>query len=168
MSIKQNLKKTYDNDLVDRSILSNYSGRWYNLATKEWAYENSNIDSNLKSQFAYHNASHDIHLARNIWRGLRPNIPENIPKLINEFINKCWNAQQDKRPTAKEIHDTIRSWTLLLNDKSTEFFTQIKNADETRENFLESDTSTPTHFMMNHVSRRFDFLPLGNYTSDNG
>ncbi|CAG8466509.1 25570_t:CDS:2 [Dentiscutata erythropus] len=77
-------------------------------------------------------------------------------------------VQPDKRPIAEEINNTIHSWKLFLNDKSTEFFAQIKNADEMQEKFLTSDISAPSHFNVDHASKQFDFLPLKNTTSDNG
>ncbi|RIB01654.1 kinase-like domain-containing protein [Gigaspora rosea] len=122
----------------------------------------------VSGQLAYYNVPHDIQLAREIMFGLRPRIPENVPKLINEFINKCWSAQLDKRPTAEEIRNTIHSWNLFLNDKSTELFAQIKSADEIQETLLISDVSTPFPFIIDYASRQFDFLPLRNDTNNNG
>ncbi|RIB29055.1 kinase-like domain-containing protein, partial [Gigaspora rosea] len=87
----------------------------------------------------YHDIPHDIQLRRMIvFNNLRPIIPPSVPKLVQELIVKCWNAQPDKRPTSKDVFDTISMWNSdMFNDISTDIATQI-NSDETIENSLES------------------------------
>ncbi|CAG8667842.1 7359_t:CDS:1, partial [Scutellospora calospora] len=108
---------------------------------------------------------HDVHLARNIYyHGLRPSIPTHIPKVIAELITKCWDPQPDKRPSSKEIYETITA----CYDKSTEFIAQIENYDEVMKTFFESRVSTPsvlkTHTEENNTSRQF--TPLNIADSD--
>ncbi|CAG8805320.1 10331_t:CDS:1, partial [Cetraspora pellucida] len=84
----------------------------------------------------YHDVPHDIHLARKIYRGLRPSIPTHVPKLITELIVKCWDAQSERRPNSKVIYDTINMWNdEVLSNKSTEFTKQIRDVDEVIEKF---------------------------------
>ncbi|CAG8604934.1 5433_t:CDS:2, partial [Racocetra fulgida] len=116
----------------------------------------------------FNDIPHDIDLQRKIYySGLRPSIPKYVPKLVFKLIVKCWNAQPDKRPTAKEICDTINSWN---NDKSSEIIAQIMKADETFENLLISDALEPSHFKINpeaiYRSRLFDSLSSTNITAD--
>src|SRR5205823_13474329 len=45
----------------------------------------------------------DVHLALDICSGIRPTIPNGIPKNYNEMMIRCWDAQIENRPTAKEL-----------------------------------------------------------------
>ncbi|CAG8758814.1 33815_t:CDS:1, partial [Racocetra persica] len=61
-----------------------------------------------------------------IYDGFRPTVPANAPELIEDLITKCWNGQPDKRPTSKDIFDTINTWNSnTLSDLSTEIVKQI-------------------------------------------
>ncbi|CAG8750581.1 8251_t:CDS:1, partial [Dentiscutata erythropus] len=102
---------------------------------------------------------HDIHLAREIHRGLRPCIPSYVPNLVTELIIKCWDAQPNKRPTSKELYETTSIWiNEILNDEAIEFVEQIKNADETLENCLKPNLSAIPHPEAIYSSRRFESL----------
>ncbi|CAG8829282.1 22241_t:CDS:2, partial [Gigaspora rosea] len=73
-------------------------------------------------------------LVRFFYDGLRPDIPKHVPELVAKLITKCWDTQPGKRPSSKEIYDTINTWyNEILGDKSTEIIAQIKMADEVLE-----------------------------------
>ncbi|CAG8461049.1 21767_t:CDS:2 [Racocetra persica] len=108
---------------------------------------------------AYHNAQYDFQLSRKIfYDGLRPDIPNHVPELVAKLIIKCWDIRPDKRPTSKEIYDTLNTWyNDILDDKPTEIVAQTREADK----MLESKMSTSSHFDTYpeiYVNRQFDTL----------
>ncbi|GES91803.1 kinase-like domain-containing protein [Rhizophagus clarus] len=75
----------------------------------------------------------DIHNAgkihKDIHSGLRPEISNNVPIFLANLIMKCWDAEKENRPTAKELYQILKKW----NDSSeltSEIYSQIKRCDE--------------------------------------
>src|SRR5205807_6225030 len=56
------------------------------------------------------NLAHDAALAVRICEGVRPGFSNNTPKIYIELAYKCMDADPYKRPTAKEVHETIKYW----------------------------------------------------------
>ncbi len=78
----------------------------------------------------YHNIPHDGDLMLSICNGLRPEIPSYVPELLTKLIMECWDAQPDKRPTAKKLFTIIYKWQISSstlcdkwNDTYKEFIT---------------------------------------------
>ncbi|KLL05388.1 MAG: hypothetical protein MRERV_1c064 [Mycoplasmataceae bacterium RV_VA103A] len=58
--------------------------------------------------------------------GLRPNIDEvKIPQLLKDLIKRCWDADPEKRPSARELWSIIYGWQEEIRDKkNTQFYHQ--------------------------------------------
>ncbi|GBC05882.1 hypothetical protein RclHR1_00650001 [Rhizophagus clarus] len=83
----------------------------------------------LSEEIPYNDISHDEHLATKICKGLRPEISNNVPIFLANLIMKCWDAEKENRPTAKELYQILKKW----NDSSeltSEIYSQIKRCDE--------------------------------------
>ena len=91
----------------------------------------------------FHDVIHDKHLALRILKGLRPEITEDTPLFYQELMQKCWHSDPTQRPTAKEIHELIRSWT---SGDAPEIRDQITKAEEIRK----SNTSTKKETKSQH------------------
>ncbi|CAB4431323.1 unnamed protein product [Rhizophagus irregularis] len=61
----------------------------------------------LSEKSPYNNISHNHTLATKICKGLRPNIFKYTPKLLVDLIAKCWDANAENRPTAKELYQKL-------------------------------------------------------------
>src|ERR1051325_6549931 len=55
----------------------------------------------------FNDQPHDIFLALDICRGLRPTIRIETPGSLKELIERCWDANPENRPTAEEILNTL-------------------------------------------------------------
>ncbi|CAB5370677.1 unnamed protein product [Rhizophagus irregularis] len=62
----------------------------------------------ISEETPYNNIPHNHALAIKICKGLRPNIFNYTPKLLADLITKCWDAKAENRPTAKELHQTLK------------------------------------------------------------
>ncbi|KAG9300638.1 hypothetical protein G9A89_023436 [Geosiphon pyriformis] len=66
----------------------------------------------------FHDCSHDKILVMGILNGQRPEIISPlIPSCIAEIIEKCWEANLENRPTAREVYENLER----LNKYSLEF-----------------------------------------------
>ncbi|GET02644.1 kinase-like domain-containing protein [Rhizophagus clarus] len=83
---------------------------------------------------------HDINLAIEICRGLRPRFNIKIPQLIVHLIKKCLDADPLNRPTAEENYSILNQWHKIImhQDFDTELYKQIKEADDFNNNLLTS------------------------------
>jgi serine/threonine protein kinase len=131
----------------------------------------------------YYNVLHDVHLAKKIMKGLRPNLDEvAMPQLLKDLVRKCWDADPSKRPIASVVKDVLGDWFIEnRNKKNTEFHQQCKLIKETeekefyefckqhenmdynkaREIFYKSpSTSYKTHPQVIYTSRLLDFKNL--------
>ncbi|CAG8494280.1 7434_t:CDS:2, partial [Ambispora gerdemannii] len=90
----------------------------------------------------YHQFKHDINLALQICKGLRPEITNDTPPFYQDLIEKCWHTDLTKRPTAKEIYNLTHMWhknpTLTIRD-------QINKANEIRQQNIGKKEETQTH-----------------------
>ena len=74
----------------------------------------------------FSDCAHDQDLALSICNGIRPEITEKeAPKCYIDLMKKCWDPNPENRPNAIEIHESIKSFSLLYqtyndNDKKLE------------------------------------------------
>ncbi|RHZ36414.1 protein kinase domain-containing protein [endosymbiont GvMRE of Glomus versiforme] len=79
----------------------------------------------------YYDREHDIHLAVEVCKGLRPQFQIKIPQLLEDLIKRCWDVDPAQRPTAQEIKRTLQKWEEEISKKeSTEFTQQLQEAEE--------------------------------------
>ncbi|CAB4414725.1 unnamed protein product [Rhizophagus irregularis] len=64
----------------------------------------------LSEEIPYGDISHDEFLAVKICKGQRPKISEDVPRLLADLIVKCWDAEIENRPTAKELYKIFKKW----------------------------------------------------------
>ncbi|RIA80184.1 kinase-like domain-containing protein [Glomus cerebriforme] len=74
----------------------------------------------------YNDIPHDHVLAVKICKGFRPIISEDTPKLLADLINKCWDAEAENRPTAKELYQILKKWSNEIYNKDSEIYSQIE------------------------------------------
>ncbi|GBC33831.2 kinase-like domain-containing protein [Rhizophagus irregularis DAOM 181602=DAOM 197198] len=60
---------------------------------------------------------YDFQLSISICKGERPEIVENTPQCYIDLMKKCWNEDQLKRPSSKEVLNIIEEW-IILPDKT--------------------------------------------------
>ncbi|CAG8651572.1 11985_t:CDS:2 [Ambispora gerdemannii] len=53
----------------------------------------------------FHNHKHDLYLAIDICRGLRPKISSGLPTSYKALMERCWDPDAEKRPSAMELKD---------------------------------------------------------------
>ncbi|CAI2174741.1 4225_t:CDS:2, partial [Funneliformis geosporum] len=51
----------------------------------------------------FHDRKHDLFLALEVCKGLRPEFGKGTPEFYKKLANKCMNADPNQRPTAKEL-----------------------------------------------------------------
>ena len=115
-------------------------------------------DKELKD---YKELSHDLNLALEICRGLRPNL-DNIPELqlLRDLINSCWKANPLQRPTANEVNKTLEDWYYGIGkdiglDKQVREARKAGKFDNKPTNF-----SYQTHPRAIYTSRLLDYKNL--------
>ncbi|CAB4381629.1 unnamed protein product [Rhizophagus irregularis] len=64
----------------------------------------------ISEETPYNNIPHDDTLAIEICKGLRPNIFKYTPIFLADLIFKCWDAKEEDRPTAKELHEELEKF----------------------------------------------------------
>jgi serine/threonine protein kinase len=140
----------------------------------------------LSEEIPYDDNPHDELLAIKICKGLRPKISENIPKLLADLIIKCWDAEIEKRPTAKELYQVLKKWNYEIVNKDSEdskgggednksngdsksgkleseIYSQIKECDEIGEKKFKSRSKSQniqTHSQAIYTSRLLNFKDL--------
>ncbi|POG74978.1 kinase-like domain-containing protein, partial [Rhizophagus irregularis DAOM 181602=DAOM 197198] len=125
----------------------------------------------------YYDVGHDVNLAANICKGLRPRFNIKVPQLIVHLIKRCLDANQSNRPNAAEIKKTLNQWLsesqgLIVYDISssnnyTSMRKQIMEVDEINKSSSNSSitstnlgTSYVTHSEAVYTSRLLDFSNL--------
>ena len=96
----------------------------------------------LSEETPHNDISHDYILAVKVCKGLRPKISDDTPKLLVDWIVKCWDANVDNRPTAKELYQILKKWTDELHKrfhkdgdlKNGKILAQIEECEKIRKN----------------------------------
>ncbi|POG70338.1 kinase-like domain-containing protein [Rhizophagus irregularis DAOM 181602=DAOM 197198] len=130
----------------------------------------------LSEEIPYGDISHDEFLAVKICKGQRPKISEDVPKLLTDLIFKCWDAEIENRPTAKELYQKLTKWNVEIskikyskdskNSEDSEIYSQIKVIDEIGKKKFESRSSKDkskniqTHPQAIYTSRLLNFKNL--------
>jgi serine/threonine protein kinase len=127
----------------------------------------------LSEEIPYGDIPHDEFLAIKICKGQRPEISKDIPKLLADLIIRCWDAEIENRPTAKELHQKLTKWYDEIknsknseNNQNSEIYSQIKMCDEIGEKKFESRSSKDkpkniqTHPQAIYTSRLLNFKNL--------
>ncbi|EXX68600.1 Ste20p [Rhizophagus irregularis DAOM 197198w] len=68
------------------------------------------MNEHISEETPYNNIPHDHTLAIEICKGLRPNIFKYTPIFLADLIIKCWDAKEEDRPTAKELHEELEKF----------------------------------------------------------
>ncbi|RGB28592.1 kinase-like domain-containing protein, partial [Rhizophagus diaphanus] len=64
----------------------------------------------LSEEIPYNDIPHNDFLAIKICKGRRPKIPKHIPKFLADLIIRCWDAEIENRPTAKELYQILTKY----------------------------------------------------------
>ena len=91
----------------------------------------------MANAYPYYDSSLDeMELILAICDGLRPNINElKIPQVCKDLMKKCWNADPNKRPTAKEL---VENHMELWNNRSSEFWKQLREIEPKNSNLFQN------------------------------
>ncbi|KLL03552.1 MAG: hypothetical protein MRERV_38c014 [Mycoplasmataceae bacterium RV_VA103A] len=101
----------------------------------------------------YYDKSHDVDLALEICKGLRPQFQIKIPRLLEDLINRCWDIDSVKRPSANELERILRSW-----ESNAEFKTQLQEAEEHNKT-LPEEIKYPKYQIHSGASYHSKFIP---------
>jgi serine/threonine protein kinase len=86
----------------------------------------------LSEEIPYNDIPHNEFLAIKICKGLRPKISNDVPKLLADLIIKCWDAEIENRPTAKELYKIFDKWydeVDIYSDDSYDSYDSEDNED---------------------------------------
>jgi serine/threonine protein kinase len=110
----------------------------------------------------YESEAHNHMLAILICKGLRPDISEDTPKLLADLITKCWDANPENRPTAKEAHHLLKKMNREKFKKKSKIYKQINECEKIRMNKLLDETPkiVRTHPQAIYTSRFLNFKGL--------
>ncbi|GBC03642.1 hypothetical protein RclHR1_05230004 [Rhizophagus clarus] len=148
-------------------------GRQYTKASDVYSF-GTIMNEFLSEEIPYNDIPHDQFLAIKICNGLRPDISKDIPKLLVDLIIKCWDAEIENRPTAKELYQLLTKWNNELQNvknvedrKSNEICSQVDEYDEigekkfkSRSNEDDKSKNIQTHPQAIYTSRLLNFNNL--------
>ncbi|KLL04845.1 MAG: hypothetical protein MRERV_1c097 [Mycoplasmataceae bacterium RV_VA103A] len=101
----------------------------------------------------------ETNLTLKICRGLRPNIEElKIPQGCKDLLKKCWEADPEKRPNARELHEALHDWyeeigrirrnSGTIKKESSSFYRQYQSLEKEYNTFSQT---TPYQIYSNAV-----------------
>ncbi|CAG8544156.1 9900_t:CDS:2 [Ambispora leptoticha] len=105
--------------------------------------------------------SHDIYLALDICKGLRPDPIEGTPPCYVKLMQQCWDSDPNKRPTAEYIAETLQSW---FEGSDENIQNQFKTADEVDSMRERPSQVCEIHPSAVYTSRCLPTIPLGDFT----
>ncbi|GBB90374.1 hypothetical protein RclHR1_01730022 [Rhizophagus clarus] len=117
------------------------------------------INEFISEEIPYSDIPHDHTLAIKICKGLRPNIFKYTPKLLVDLITKCWDAEVENRPTAKELYQKLEEIHDVIDDyfQVNEYNDKIKL---NRSSEKSSNNNIQTHPQAIYTSRLLSFKNL--------
>ena len=77
-------------------------------------------------------------IARNVKKGLRPNLSSKIPQFWKELIVQCWDQDANKRPDFSKILSFFESFSLLSSGNDL----LANTTNESLENMLKKNMET--------------------------
>ncbi|RIA94298.1 kinase-like domain-containing protein [Glomus cerebriforme] len=118
----------------------------------------------ISEETPYENVPNDHILAIAICKGLRPEISKDTPKLLADLIIKCWDANAENRPTAKEVHHILKKLNREKFKPKSTIYSQIKGCEKIRKIKLskEKPKINITHPQAVYTSRFLNFKNLPN------
>jgi len=126
----------------------------------------------LSGKPPYYEFAHDESLALKILKGLRPNLEEVLAaQLLKDLIRKCWNADPNKRPTAREIEKVLWVWWRWSYCKKDPEFCQqleeIRGVEELNKlsPMITNELTYKNHPQAIYTSRLLDFSKSKNNSS---
>jgi serine/threonine protein kinase len=140
-------------------------GHQYTMASDIYSF-GTIMNEYMSEEIPYNDVPHGHVLAVKICKGFRPSISEDTPKLIADLIIKCWDAETENRPTAKEIYQVLNKLENEANDHSGIIYSQIKECEKFRTNKLKNrsnkieNNSRSTHPQAIYTSRLLNFENL--------
>ncbi|GBC03641.1 hypothetical protein RclHR1_05230003 [Rhizophagus clarus] len=120
----------------------------------------------LSEEIPFKDISHDEFLAIRICQGDRPKISKDVPQLLTDLIIKCWDAEIENRPTAKELYQMLEKWWEERYDEDSELNFQINECDKIGEkNFYNKSNEDKSKNIQSHsqafyTSRLLNFKNL--------
>ncbi|RIA90963.1 kinase-like domain-containing protein [Glomus cerebriforme] len=122
------------------------------------------INEFLSEEIPYKDVPHDHILTIKICKkGLRPRISKDTPKLLADLITKCWDANAENRPTAKELVHIFKNWNNEINKKNSEIYLQMKEYNKMRKsknNKNNSNAAIQIHSQAIYTSRLLNLKNL--------
>jgi serine/threonine protein kinase len=109
----------------------------------------------------FENRAHDFNLARDIFKGIRPEINEPLaPKCYIDLMKRCWDSNQNNRPTSIEIFELIssflQSYYLKSGEKERQNYEIEKQFKEAEEYRKANPSSTEVIQSNNHPQAIFE------------
>ncbi|RHZ53523.1 hypothetical protein Glove_441g89 [Diversispora epigaea] len=101
-------------------------------------------------------------LIYDICDGYRPRVVKNItPKCFETLMKQCWDNDEFNRPNARQIVDSLLKWYKEVRDNNTssDIYKQFKEADECRQQNLQ--TKTPLYKYDKYKSQIVETTDLG-------
>jgi serine/threonine protein kinase len=123
------------------------------------------INEFLSEEIPFNDIPHDYILAIKICKGLRPKICEGMPKILADLIMKCWDAEVENRPTARELYQIFKKLDRERWEDS-EINSQMKEYEKIRDKKLKNRSnknkpeSIKTHPQAIYTSRLLNFKNL--------
>ncbi len=101
-------------------------------------------------QHPFSDRPHDLELAIDICKNVRPEIIKGTPQVYEYWMKKCWDPEPENRPTARELYQEVLNWLNKFNkDPSSEVVQQF------------------TKKKLKSLDRTYAFNIGGQYTSNN-
>jgi hypothetical protein len=82
---------------------------------------------------------------------------------------KCWDANVEIRPTAKELYQLLRKWKSNKNDEDSEIYSQINESNKIKYKLRKKSLKThPVHPQAIYTSRLLSFKHLPEPVNSSG
>jgi serine/threonine protein kinase len=112
----------------------------------------------ISGEAPFINRDYDLHLALDICKGERPQIPEYAPEPYVTLMKRCWDPIPTNRPTSEELLQHFNDWLIAMKQEIREVFSKERE-DRWRTKLAELVTSSrPLKKSQNLLtSKRLDY-----------
>ncbi|CAG8548600.1 14784_t:CDS:2, partial [Racocetra persica] len=112
-------------------------------STQEYAVviqfqEHGNL-RDLMREFPFINEEHGSQLAIKICSRVRPTIPDYVPKQYKEIMERCWEHDQEDRPTATELSELFYDLYKILKGEYPPYNRELSKSDVEKEFSIEKE-----------------------------